>query len=109
MIEKLALSLLLTWILEMLYALGWGVRGKDLLLILIMNTLTNPLVVLWNSQTVQTGYVISTLLPELAAIAVEALILKKFSKNITYPALLAVCINPFSYIIGLMLNYFIYF
>lgn len=105
MIEKLFASLCLTLIIELLYAAGWRVKGKDLWLIVGMNILTNPLVVLWNSWMYSHGYLISTLLPELAAITTEAVLLKRFGKNISYPVLLAVCINVFSYVLGLFINF----
>lgn len=105
MMERLIVSLLVTLLLELSYALGWQVRGKDLLVIIWMNILTNPLVVLINYFTASAGFVISTLLPELAAIAAEAIILKRFSKNIHFPILLAFCINIFSYICGVFIRY----
>lgn len=108
MVERLILSLVLTLIFEMLYALGWKVRGKDLLIILWMNVLTNPLVVIFNYFTTDFGYLISTLLPELTAITAEAIILKRYGKNIYFPILLAVCINIFSYVLGVIISYFIY-
>lgn len=107
MTERLALSLTLTLIIELVYALGWKVRGRDLWIIALMNVLTNPLVVLWNAWTSDEGYLISTLLPELAAVVVEAVMLKKCGRNISYPILLAVCINTFSYVLGCIINYFL--
>lgn len=105
MIERLIASLLVTLLLELSYALVWQVRGRDLLVIIWMNILTNPLVVLINYFTASAGFVISTLLPELAAIAAETIILKRFSKNIHFPILLAICINVFSYICGVFISY----
>ncbi len=105
--ERLFLSLILTLAIELVYALGWKVRGRDLWIIVLMNVITNPLVVLWNGFTIQEGYLISTLLPELAAVAAEAFFLKRFGKDISYPILLAVCINTFSYVLGCIINYFL--
>ena len=108
MVERLILSLGLTLALELVYAMGWKVRGRDLLLVVLMNVLTNPLVVLWNAATASAGYLVSTALPEAAAVAVEAVLLKRFGKDIAYPLLLAVCINVFSYFCGLLINQIIY-
>lgn len=107
MVEKLLLSLTLTLILELLYALGWKIHGNDLRIVIWMNVLTNPLVVLWNTWMSEAGYLISTLAPELAAVAVEAVLLKRFGKDISYPVLLALCINIFSYVSGLIIYYFL--
>ena len=105
MIEKFALSLALTLFFELAYAAFWGLRGRDQLLVAGMNVLTNPLVVLWYSLTAGSGFLISTLLPELIAVAAEAWLLCRFGKNVTKPILLAVCINAFSYTLGLLVNY----
>lgn len=105
MIERLFISLLLTLILETVYALGWKVHGKDLKLIWLMNVLTNPLVVIWNNLTVSSGIMISTVLPELAAVAVEGFLLKRYGRDISYPLLLSICINLFSYFSGMLFNY----
>lgn len=108
MIERLILSLLLTLVFELLYALGWGVRKKDLLLVFLVNILTNPLVVLFHSVTESHGILLSIILPELTAIAVESYLLKRYSKDILYPILLAICINVFSFFAGLLFNIFVY-
>ena len=105
MIEKLALSLCLTLILEFFFAWLWGVRKQDLALIAGMNILTNPLVVLWNYFTVSYGSLVSILLPETAAIIVEVFLLKFRGKNINSPILLGIFINVFSYNTGLILEY----
>lgn len=108
MIERLILSLLITLLLEFTYALGWKIRSKDLLLVLAVNVLTNPLVVLFHNQTAHLGIAVSIAVPELAAVAVEAVLLKRFGKDITYPILFAICANFFSFFAGLVINYFVY-
>ena len=108
MIEQLIHSLLLTLLLEITYALGWKIRNKDLLLVLAVNVLTNPLVVLFHELTAHHGIVVSMAVPELTAVAVEALLLKRFGKDITYPILFAVCVNIFSFFVGLLINFFVY-
>lgn len=107
MAEILALSLGLTLVFELLYGWLWGVKGRDILLIAGMNVLTNPLVVLWHYSTQAHGLVISTILPELTAVAVEALLLCRFGRRIRKPVLLAMCINVFSYFVGILINIFL--
>ena len=47
MLTNLAISLLLTLLLEELFALAWGLRGRwELTMVALMNCLTNPVVVL---------------------------------------------------------------
>ena len=47
MLTNLAVSLLLTVLLEELFALAWGLRGRwELTMVALMNCLTNPVVVL---------------------------------------------------------------
>ncbi len=105
LIEKLLLSLLLTLVLELTFACFWGVKKQALFLLVFANVLTNPTVVLWNHFYSADGYLISILLPETAAIIVEALLIKHLCKNISHPVLLAVCINMFSYSLGVILSY----
>lgn len=105
MTEALLPSLLLTQLFELPYAWLWGAKKKDLLVVLLMNILTNPLVVMWHYSTWQLGFVISTVLPELAAIVAEVILLRKFSKNTPYPVLLGVMINLFSYSAGVVLTF----
>ena len=103
--EKIALSLCLTLILELSFAFMWGLRRLDLVLVAVMNILTNPLVVLWNYFTARYGYAVSILFPEAIAIAIEVLLLRFRGKNIKCPILLGVIINVFSYNAGLILEY----
>lgn len=105
MIDALLPSLLLTEIFELPFAWLWGAKKKDLLVVMLMNILTNPLVVMWHYSTWQTGFVISTVLPELAAIVTEATILRIFAKNTPYPVLLGIFINLFSYSAGVVLSF----
>ena len=108
MIERLILSLILTLIFELTYAVCWGVRKKDLKLVLLLNILTNPLVVLFHNATQSYGMFLSIISPELIAAAVEAYLLKRYNRNILYPIFFAVCINAFSFLAGLLINILIY-
>lgn len=107
MIEIYLLSLGLTLILELGYAWLWGVKSKDYWLITAMNVLTNPLVVLWHYTFLEQEFLINTVLPEIAAVVTECFLLSKFGKNIRKPVMLGVCINVFSYFVGLLINLFI--
>lgn len=105
MIEALLPSLLLTQVFELPFAWLWGAKKKDLIVVLLMNVLTNPLVVMWNYSTWDLGFFVCTVLPELAAIVTEAILLRKFTKVTPYPVLLGVMINLFSYSAGVVLNF----
>lgn len=105
MIEALLPSLFLTQFFELPFAWLWGAKKKDLLVVLLMNILTNPLVVMWHYSTWELGFLISTVLPELAAIVTEATLLRKFTKDTPYPVLLGVMINLFSYSAGVVLTF----
>ncbi len=105
MIDALLPSLLLTQAFELPFAWLWGAKKQDLLVVLLMNVLTNPLVVMWHYSTWEFGFVVSTVLPELAAIVTEAILLRRFAKDTPYPVLLGVMINLFSYSIGVVMRF----
>ena len=107
MSEIFLISLGLTLLLEFGFALIWGVKGKDFLIILLMNCLTNPLVVLWHYIHVMDSLWMNTLFPEVAAIGAEMLILRKFSKTTPAPMLLGFFINLFSYCMGGIILFFV--
>lgn len=100
----LGISLLLTLILEGLFAffIG-GIRsGRGMLLTMLVNTLTNPPVVLL--------YTLFPSLPmkltlEIAVFLIEGLIYKKCSEEIRKPFLYALCINAFSFLSGELINW----
>ncbi len=104
MAERLVLCLALTLLFEVGFALAWGIRKKDLPLLILVNVLTNPLVVLWHASHLNSSYILSTLLPEVCALLAEAALLKLFGKHIRYPVLLAVCMNIFSYSLGVLIS-----
>ena len=104
MTEILLISLGMTLVLELAYAWLWGVKGKDFIVITVMNILTNPLVVLWHHYTADRGIWINTVLPELAAVIAEVLLLMRFGKPVQKPVSLGICINLFSYFVGFIIN-----
>ena len=102
--EILLISLGMTLVLELAYAWLWGVKGKDFIVITVMNILTNPLVVLWHYAFSDAGIWINTVLPELAAVIAEILLLMRFGKSVQKPVSLGICINLFSYFVGFIIN-----
>lgn len=105
MIEALLPSLLLTQLFELPFAWLWGAKKRDLLVVLLMNVLTNPLVVMWHYSTWELGFLVCTVLPELAAITTEVILLHKFTRSTPYPILLGIFINLFSYSAGVVLSF----
>lgn len=108
MLIILAVSLLLTLILEEGFALGWGLRGKrELGLVALVNVLTNPPVVLlyytaaglwhWNGLPV-------TIVLEAAAVIVEWRCYRAYSGQVKRPFLFALLVNLFSYGAGCVIN-----
>ena len=93
------ISLGLTVVLELLLALCWGIRGRDLLLVVLVNALTNPLVVLWHNLS---GW---TALPELCAVITEALLYRAKGDRIRWPFWFSAAANVFSYSTGVLLAY----
>jgi len=104
LLQSLWISLLLTLVLELAFALLWGVRKRGLLLVLLMNILTNPAVVLLHFLCTAflgwTGF-FPVLVLELAAITVEAFCCRGMIRK---PWLFALCINLFSYTAGELLQ-----
>lgn len=108
MLKILAVSLLLTLILEELFALLWGLRGKrEWGLVALVNCLTNPPVVLlyhtaaglwhWNPALVAAAL-------EITAVVVEWRCYRAFSEQVKKPLLFALLVNLFSYGIGCVIN-----
>lgn len=91
---------------ELLLALLWGIRGRSLYPVALVNLLTNPPVVMLHLLFSMHGYgyFLHTLLPELAAIGVEAWILSRWDTEIRRPVLFALCANIFSYSMGVLLQ-----
>lgn len=99
MIEKLMLSLFLTLVLEGIFGICWGLRGRDLYLLVLVNVLTNPPVVLLNACT---GLVFPL---EIGAVLVEGWLYRSMGERISFPWLFAVCVNLFSYSVGGLISY----
>lgn len=98
-------ALALTLIFELLFALLWGVRKNGLLLVLLMNVMTNPAVNLLHYITVYLlGWpaVWVVLVLEIAVVVTEGLCCKDVIKR---PWLFALLINGFSYTMGELLQH----
>lgn len=95
MIEIFALSLGLTLMIEVPIAWAWGLRGRELLTVLIANVMTNPLAVALHLSG------IPQLPIELGVVLAEGFAYSRhFEKR---PWLLALVSNAISWGLGLML------
>lgn len=108
-LSSLMLSLVLTLAFEIAFFLLVNKRSKkDLLLVALVNILTNPVVVLlywlsvlyteWNSALV-------TIPLELFAIVTEGYYYKKYSQCIRYPYLFSLAANMFSFWSGVFIQW----
>lgn len=98
MLFDFVLSLLWTLVLEGIVALAWGLRGRDLLLLTLVNVLTNPAVVLLHALFPAKGV---TAALELGAVAVEGLCYARMGAAIRRPWLFSLAANTFSFCMGL--------
>ncbi len=104
---SLGISLLLTWGLESVAYLF--VKKKclhDYLVLLLVNLVTNPIVVLVSVLTDFAGFsdILLTAFLEISAVLAEWLLYKKCAVNIRKPLAFAVGANIFSYFAGLILQ-----
>jgi len=107
LLPALGMSLLLTLVLEGLFGLIWGIKGRrDWLLLLLANAVTNPIVVTLH-YCVSSRWVFVLIL-EVSAVLAEWLAYRKWSKTLRPAFLFSLCANCFSYFSGLLLNYFIF-
>lgn len=107
-LQAIGISLCLTIVLEILFAVIVGIRGKrDLLLLILVNILTNPPTVFtyyllayytsWNRWVIQIPL-------EIIVILVEAYYYKSYGKEFRRPFLFSLLANLFSYGIGVILS-----
>ena len=109
LLPGLAISLAMTLVCELAYALGWGVRDRrDLVLCALVNVLTNPIVVFVyyyvRIRRFPLNYGWITIGMEAFAVVTEALLYKKFSRTIKRPWLFSLSANAFSYAVGELIN-----
>ena len=106
---SLGVSLVLTLLLELGFALVWKVKKNDLPLVALANVLTNPVVVLCH---IAARLFFPALLPfftavlELGAFSVEGYLFSTRSQ-IRRPWLFSLCANLFSYTVGIILRRFL--
>ena len=108
MAEALVVSLVLTIVLETGFFLLVGKRDKkDLLLVVLVNVITNPVVVLLYWLAVLYGHwnrAAATLPLELFAVLTEGFYYKKYGRDFKRPYLFSVAANAFSYGVGALLQ-----
>jgi hypothetical protein len=111
LLAALAISLGLTIVIEAAFFLIVGKRNKkDLLLLVLVNTLTNPVVVLlywilhFNTNRNMTIVIIPL---EFFAVLTEGVIYKKYAQSINRPFLFSLSANAFSYTLGLAISYLV--
>lgn len=99
----LAVSLALTLALEGLFGWIWGVKGKkDWGLLVLVNLITNPIVVSVHHWVCGTGAMVVVL--ELSAVAVEWLAYRRWGRTLRPALLFSLCANCFSYFSGVLIN-----
>ncbi len=108
MIVSLAVSLGLTLILELGFAILWGVRGtRELAIVALANCLTNPPVVLLHNTALTVwgwGNVPVTAVLELAAILTEWKCYAVCSEQLKRPLLFSTLANVFSFAAGCIID-----
>lgn len=111
LLAALGISLVLTLALETAFFLLTGKRNrKDMLLVVLVNVLTNPIVILlyWLAVLYANwSPVIVAALLELFAVLAEGFCYKKYGQAFRRPYLFSAAANAFSYGIGVLLQRFI--
>ncbi|MCR5611265.1 MAG: hypothetical protein K6F68_05470 [Clostridiales bacterium] len=109
LLEALALSLLLTEIIELPVCFLLGFRGRELIIVLLANIATNPaLVFLLHILTAAAGFPrwAVTLVLELSAFMIEALIYRRATDR-RIPMLDSFIANAASFSAGLLITTFL--
>ena len=106
MLKIMAVSLLLTLLFELAFALLWGLRGKrELTVAALVNVLTNPPVVLLNFlfrlvvRGTAAGFLLAVM--EIAAFAVEGFVYKRAWRNGEREYPFSLCANLCSFLCGI--------
>lgn len=98
---KLVISLLLTLVTEFPVAFLFQAKGKDLLLVFLVNILTNPAVVLVSALAGDRLFV--QMILEVMAVLAEGFYYNKYSTHMRKGFLCSFCCNLVSYGVGLLL------
>lgn len=107
LLPTFALSLGLTLLLELLIARLCRLRGRDYLLVVLVNILTNPAVVYLDmvcAAWMPNGRDLWQIPLEAAAILTEGWCYARFARSVRRPWMFALVANAFSYGCGLLLN-----
>ncbi|MEY8386867.1 hypothetical protein AALC17_06135 [Oscillospiraceae bacterium 38-13] len=106
MLRALAVSLVLTLLLEEGFALAWGLRGRrELGLVALASCLTNPPAVLLHSAALRLlGPVWAAALVETGVVLVEWRCYRAFSEQVRRPLLFSLLANAFSYGVGCLIT-----
>ncbi len=104
MLTSFALSLGLTLVFELTFALLWGLRRRARLLCALVNVLTNPVVVL---LYLLFPHPVATAVWECTAAAVEGWHYRRYGQNIRTPWIFSVLCNGISFSLGLVINHFL--
>ena len=102
-----AISLGLTLLLELLIARLCRLRGRDYLLVVLVNILTNPAVVYLDmvcASHVPNGRDLWQIPLEVAVILIEGWCYARYARSLRRPWMFALVANLFSYGCGLLLN-----
>lgn len=103
MVVSLAVSLALTLLLEGLFGLIWGVKGKgDWRLLVLVNVVTNPIVVSLHYCVSSAVWFVALL--EVSAVLAEWLAYRKWGQSTRPAFLFSLCANCFSYFSGVFIN-----
>ena len=107
-LSSLAISLVLTLVFEAGFFFLAGKRNKkDLVLLVLVNTLTNPLVVLCYWLTIlytQFNAALVLLFLEVFAVVTEGALYKKYGLEFKRPFLFSLAANSFSFAVGMLLQ-----
>lgn len=104
LIESMIISLVLTILIEELFVLLVGIRRKeDFILVLLVNIITNPMVVFLYQAVnyyLNVDMRIVTIFLEMTVILVEAKYFARYGQDIQHPLLISIGANVISYGIG---------
>lgn len=112
-LSLLIYSLLLTIFLEIIFSIIFGLRKKDLINVLLVNVLTNPLIncihPLFLFEYGKTAQIICLFILEILVVIVEGFV---YQKTLNYKRInlfvLSLILNLISFMLGTVLNYFIF-
>ena len=104
---SLGLSLALTLIFELGFALACGKRGRALSFVALVNALTNPVVVctllVWRALGLGAEWALIAAL-ECSAVLVEGFVYKRSGEAFPRPYLFSLAANAVSYTLGLLIS-----